>query len=159
MKFLDWIQIASVALVLASLAVGLSQLREIAAQSRAMGASLHQLAYGGVSNLATDPRLMLLPDDPELLSWFLRSKGFKATTPTENKRRLYVMAKLIQHETNFLNHCSGHLSDESWIAWKNVLQADLKIPVFQEVWRSSREVYAGSFAALVDALLDLDARN
>ena len=153
MKFVDWLQLASILLVVVALALNVLQLREVSNQSHAQASALNQLAYGGVANLASDPRFLLFPNDPELLTWYLKSRGFKATTPSENKRRLYVMAKLIQHETNFVNHTAGLLTDESWAAWFNVLRADLAISEFREIWSSSRDIYAESFAAFVDSLV------
>jgi hypothetical protein len=154
MKFVDWLQLVSALLVAAALALNALQLREIARQSHAQSSSLSQLAYGGVSDLTSDPRFILFPKDPDLLAWYLASRGFKATTHSENMRRLYVMAKLIQHETNFVNYSNGFLAHESWAAWTNVLRADLGVAEFQEIWQASRDVYVDSFAVLVDSIID-----
>ena len=40
-----------------------------------------------------------------------------------------------------------------WQEWRQVLKADLKVPIFAEVWVNGRQFYAASLAAIVDEIL------
>jgi hypothetical protein len=42
----------------------------------------------------TDQRTAFFLKDPELLAWHLKSRGYRSTTPFENKQRLYALLSL-----------------------------------------------------------------
>lgn len=80
-------------------------------------------------------------NDPELLAWYLSTSGCKSTSSEENKRRLYVLAKLESHEDSFLSHASGLLADEVWAAFRTVMVHDFVIDEYQEVWPVAKNFF------------------
>ena len=150
MSVSDGIQAAATGLVALALLLNVLQLREVARQSRALDNSMRNASYNALPGSKDDPRVTFFLDDPELLAWHLESRGFEVSTPHENKRRLYVLAKLNVHEANFVNHNARTLSDEHWQAWAQVISDDFAIPEFQEVWRKAKDLYSAPFVTYID---------
>lgn len=40
-----------------------------------------------------------------------------------------------------------------WQEWRQVLEVDLKVPIFADVWANGRQFYDPSLAAIVDEIL------
>ncbi|WP_433785035.1 hypothetical protein ACQPX6_01835 [Actinomycetospora sp. CA-101289] len=92
-------------------------------------------------------------DDPVLLEWHLRARGYPTSSHEENKRRLYLLVRLEAHESNFLAWQQKLLNTETWAAWERLLRADTRIKEFRDVWPSARQLYVKSFAEEVDRLI------
>jgi hypothetical protein len=147
MTLVDWIQFVSGLLVAAALVATVLQLREVSRQSRVF---LTALQHNGHVTGKEDLRITFFREDPELLSWYLRSRGYKTTTPVEDRCRLYILAKLNLHEARFVERQSGLLGGQGWDAWAKVIAADISLPEFQEVWQTAREIHTATFVAFVD---------
>jgi hypothetical protein len=147
MSLAEWTQLLSELLVVAALTLTLLQLREANRQNRAFFATFR---HNGHVTGREDLRLTFFREDPELLSWYLRSRGYETSTPMEDRRRLYILAKLNLHESRFINHQSGVLGDESWSAWLQVVRGDFALPEYREVWETARRIYSSSFVAFID---------
>lgn len=150
MQTSDWIQTVAAALVFLALILNALQLRQVARQSMALRQSLEQGAYGSLVGTHLESRTTHFLNDPELLAWYLSTRGYKSTSSEENKRRLYVLVKLESHEDSFLSHASGLLADEVWAAWRTVMVHDFVIDEYQEVWPVAKNFFATSFAMFVD---------
>jgi len=145
-----WIQAVSLIFVSAALLLGALQLKEVSKQSKALRESLNQAAYGSMIETATDAWSGYFRDDPELLEWHLSSRGYKTTSPAENKRRLYAIVKFEEHEANFIAHQQGLIREDVWSAWYNVMEADFDIVEFREVWPVAKKFYAIEYTRFVD---------
>jgi len=73
--------------------------------------------------------------------------------PEINKRTAHALFRLTQHESIFLSHESGLISENIWLPWNRVLESDLAIVEFTNVWSRGRLFYAMSFAAHVDRII------
>ena len=67
-----------------------------------------------------------------------------------NRRTLYVLIKLDEHEENYLSYEGGFLPENVWTAWLEVLKADFNIRDFREVWVNGKRFYATSFVEFID---------
>jgi len=91
-----------------------------------------------------------LSGDPELLAWFLETRGFPIGTDFENRKMLLLWVRLDLHQANFDAHRDGHLSEELWSEWLPTFRADLATAEFPPLWKAGRELYTTDFAAVVD---------
>jgi hypothetical protein len=139
--------ISSIAIVVA-LIVNDYQVRQALRQTNVMQ---HE-TFGALIESSIDQWSTYLLDRPELLRWFLRTRGYRASTHEENQRRLFALAKLNIHE-GVLQHLLQGVREESWIAWLNVLRADLRVDIYLDVWPNGKRFYDVGFARHVDALL------
>ena len=146
----DWIQIIAAAFVFLALVLNILQLRQATRQSAAFLRSLEQGAYGALVNKNLETKMTHFLVDPELLAWFLSTRGYLSTSFEENKRRLYVLVELESHESNFLSHVNGLLADEVWAAWKTVMEHGFATDEYREMWPVARKFYAVSFVTFVD---------
>ena len=160
MNAADWAQTLSLPLVALALLASTIQTRAMvhqtrfsAMQSKNVANSLAQTAHMALTRNQMDHRSAFFRDDPELLEWYLSSRGYPTSTYEQNKRRLYVLTRMDVHQLNFLNHESGFLADDFWTAWRKVISTDLEIPEFVELWPIVRTYYAPGFVAFCDRAL------
>lgn len=108
----------------------------------------------GTSGATSDPRIIFLLHDPELLEWHLKSRGYPSSTPAANRMFLYVVMRFDLHELNFLSNTDGLFSKEAWHMWSTVMDADLRIPEFRDAWPHVRPYYVKSFADYVSSRME-----
>ncbi len=95
-------------------------------------------------------RNALFSDDANALRWYLSARGYPVSTHRRNRRLLYLLTKFDGHEHNFINQRSGFVSESTWTAMKNGLEADLKIGEFKTMWPNARRFYDTDFVAYVE---------
>lgn len=150
----DWIQLGSLAVVLAALGVSAYQVRLAGAQTRTLARTLQQTADSSVTALQTQARIAFLLEDPELLAWHLRSRGCEGRSYEQNKMRLYILTKLIAHETTYVGYQDGVISPATWSSWEAVVKTDVLMPEAREIWEPMRSLYAPVFVRYVDELIE-----
>jgi hypothetical protein len=131
----------------------LRQTSELSRQTDSIKKSLEQSAYQELNTTHDAYRIAFLKDDAAMLRWYLATRGYATSTPQHNRRTLYIMMKLDNHEENFINHRDGLLPEEIWKGWHEVLNADVKIPEFRRTWINARRFYSASFVDFVDTLM------
>ena len=153
MSAVDWFQLGSFAAVLVALGVSAYQVRLASIQTRTLARTLQQTADSSVTALQTQARIAFLLEDPELLAWHLRSRGCEGSSHEQNKMRLYILTKLIAHETTYVGYRDGVISPATWSSWEGVVQADVLMPEAREIWEPMRSYYAPVFTRYVDELM------
>lgn len=157
----------TISLVAVAITIGLSalqnrhaarQTREIARQSTLAQNALaqavyHQTIVGQGSTYVTN----LLTNEPELLAWFLRSRGFPPATAEINKRYMLLFLRLEVHEASYLAHLDGTLPDDVWLAWHRVIELDAATVEFGVVWPVVRAMYSARFVAFLEGLTRIPA--
>jgi hypothetical protein len=149
----DWTQLGSLAVVLAALGVSAYQVRIAADQTRTLVRTLQQTADSSVTALQTQARMSFLLEDPELLAWHLRSRGCAGDSYEQNKMRLYILTKLIAHETTYVGYEDGVISPATWSSWEAVVRTDVLMPEAREIWAPMRTFHAPVFVRYVDDLI------
>jgi hypothetical protein len=149
----DWVQILTLFFVAGALILSLWQGRQMLRQTMAMTGDLFNDVSTSLMETHTDQRTTFFLHDPELLAWHLESRGYRSTTPFENKQRLYALVKFDTHESIHLRHARGTIDEPMWNGWLQVLNVDLQVPIFADVWENGRQFYEESFAELVDSIL------
>jgi hypothetical protein len=150
MELSDWLQAASLIGVVVALMLSIRQLREMSVQTRSMTRTLEQTVYQQQLRAHADYRSLFFKDDPQLLAWHLRTRGYPVRDPEGNRRTLYVLIKLDEHEENYLSYSGGFLPGDVWTAWLEVLKADFRVRDFKEVWVNGKRFYATSFVDFID---------
>jgi len=149
----DWIQAVSAVLVLVALILSILQLRAATEQTLALRQSIEEAAQTSLVGNQSDLRTLYLRDDPALLAWYLSTRGYKCTSPEENKRRIFALVKLESHEASYLRHSKGLLDEEIWTAWKRVIELDFRMPEFREAWADARGLFVNSFMEFIDMII------
>jgi hypothetical protein len=139
--------------VLAALGVSAYQVRIAANQTKTLVRTLQQTADSSVTALQTQARIAFLLDDQELLAWHLRSRGCEGSSYEQNKMRLYILTKLIAHETTYVGYRDGVISPATWSSWEAVVKTDVLMPEARDIWEPMRSFYAPVFTRYVDDLL------
>lgn len=153
MSLTDSIQLATLVTVFIALGLTIWQVRQMMKQTAVMFTDVFDHVSESLLQAHSDQRMTFFLHDPELLSWHLTSRGYRSTTPLEDKERLYALVKLDTHESIHLRYLKGTIDDSMWQAWRQVLKADLNVPIFADVWVNGRKFYEASFAAIVDEIL------
>ena len=160
MPISDWLQSVSLIAVAVTLAItavqsrqAIKQTQHLARQTEYVQKTLEQGAYRGLNSVQDTFRITFFKDDASMLKWYLSERGYPVSSHRNNKRTLYLQIKLDNHETNYLNHQRGLLSDAVWQAWCEVLKADIGMPEFRIVWRAAKRFYEKSFVRFVDSIL------
>ena len=148
----DTIQLVTLVTVIIALGLTMWQARQMMKQTALMFTELSDHVGDSLVQTHTQQRMTFFLNDPELLSWHLTSRGYASTTPLEDKQRLYALVKLEAHELAHQRHVKGTIDEAMWGEWLQVLKADLKVPVFAEVWVNGRRFYDPSLAAIVDEI-------
>jgi hypothetical protein len=156
MSLADWLQTLSLVIVAATVAITAWQSRHVAAQSRevtrqsalaatALGQAAHQTLVGhGAGYLSS-----MLSDEPDLLAWFLASRGLPTGDPEANKRYMILFQRLEVHETTYLSYVRGLLSEDVWRGWRRVIELDAATPEFTVVWPIVADTYSRRFGGFV----------
>lgn len=160
MQISEWLQTVSLIAVAVTLIITAVQSRQVikqtqhlARQTEYVQKTIEQGSYRGI-NLTQDTfRSAFFKNDSSLLKWYLSERGYPVSSHRNNKRTLYLQIKLDNHETNYLNHQVGLLSDAVWQACCEVLKADAGMPEFRMVWRAAKRFYEKSFVRFVDSIL------
>src|SRR5206468_11407485 len=149
----DNIQHVTLLMVIIGLGLTIWQSRQMMKQTAVMFTELFD--HAGISLMEThsQQRTTFFLNDPELLKWHLTSRGYTGTNPLEDKQRLYALVKLEAHELAHQRHLKGTIDDALWQEWRQVLKADLKVPIFADVWVNGRQFYDASLAVIVDEIL------
>jgi hypothetical protein len=157
MSISDAVQVLSLLVIGLALVASILQNRQIAKQtleaarqSSLVGATLQQNAYRMLVDNGSNTRMAFFMNNPQLLRWFLGSRGLATRSHRVNQRILYAMVKLDGHEANYLSYADGQLTEEMWSAWRRVLEVDFTLAEFRLAWPSVKEFYAGSFVTYVD---------
>jgi hypothetical protein len=160
LQIADWFQFISLMTVAITILIGMSQNREVGRQTReasrqteSVQKSLEQAAYQTLNTTHDGNHIAFFKDDPEMLQWFLSTRGYSTSSHHQNKRTLYIIIKLDAHESNFLSYVDGLLSRDVWDGWFEVLRADFEVPDYRAVWPTARRFYATTFVAFVDSLI------
>jgi hypothetical protein len=160
----DWAQTLSFPLVALALYVSsvqtraaVRQTKHLADQNKSLASSLTQGAHVALTRNQIDHRTMFFHDDENLLDWYLSSRGYPSSTFDANKRRLYVLTRMDMHQLNFVNYEAGFLAHDFWQSWKTVVETDLKIPEFAELWPILRNFYAPGFVKFCDRTLSANS--
>lgn len=121
------------------------------------------MQYGGFRALAgrlSEFRTAHLRQDPELLAWVLSTRGFTGTASAAiNNRRLYMIGKVDIFEGCYLSHMNGLMSDNAWLTWQRVIQADVQIKEFQEIWPIVRAYYDIEFGEFIDGVMGAECSS
>jgi hypothetical protein len=153
MTVADWVQIVTVPAVAAALILNAFQLREVARQTKAVGASLEQDAFHTLLVSRADLAGMFLGNDADVLRWHLGTRGYDVPSRDDAHRALFALLRLNAHQSSYLSYAAGRVGADLWTGWKNGLVADLSVPEYQALWPVARRFYATSFVAFVDSLL------
>jgi hypothetical protein len=157
----DIFQVISLAVVAIALFLTVWQNRQLAKQTAETArqasfaaAAVRQASYQEATRRGVDFTTAAIGQDPDLLAWFLESRGFLTSSATENRRRLYIWTRIDIHEMVYLERLEGLTPDNVWVGWRRALELDATTIAFAEVWGVVKSHYATDFAAHVDQLLD-----
>jgi hypothetical protein len=131
-----------------------SQSREAAKQTASGLAALQRASYQELVRGGANFTFEALHQDPELLDWFLRSRGFRTGAGVENRKILFLFVRLDLHQANHVAYREGRLAEELWQEWLTTLRLDLAIREFAPVWEVARALYTPGFTSLVDNEID-----
>jgi hypothetical protein len=155
------LQIVSVLSVAVALFLNYRQARETARQAREAtrqveltAAALQQDSYRQLVTHGTSLHETLLAGNPELLDWFLATRGVPTGTHQENLRHMFMFWRMDSHEEIFRSHAAGQLPGDAWAAWRKVIEADAATAEFRTVWAEVRPQYTPDFGRFVDTVLD-----
>lgn len=153
MSWADLVQTATLAIVAITVVISARQSREAARQSafalNALRQDAHQTMVGHSAGYLTT----LLTGEPELLSWFLKSRGIPVVSDEINKRHMLMFLRLDAHETTYLAYLDGSLPEDIWSGWHRVIELDAQTPEFRAIWRVVEDTYSARFAALIDDMV------
>ncbi len=152
MAISELVQIITLFFVAGALILSLWQGRQMLRQTMAMTGDLFNDVSTTLMETHTDQRTTFFLQDPELLAWYLEVRGYRSTTPFENKQRLYALVKFDTLESIHLGHTKGTIDEPMWQGWLRVLEVDLQVPAFYDVWENGRQFYEASFAELIDSI-------
>ena len=161
MGAVDLLQTISLAAVAITLALSAIQNRHVAKQTwetvrqntlahSALSRSAHQgLVDQGTHYLG----VLLTSEQPELLAWFLTSRGIPPSTSEINRRYLFLYLRMDVHETTYLAHQDGALPEGVWEGWRQVIALDGATAEFGVLWPIVRSAYSAPFVSFVDELV------
>lgn len=162
MRLSDLLQVVSLAAVVVALLFNYNQTREAANQAKEASrqvilstSALKRAAYQELTGYGASFNSVLFDSGPDLLSWFLSSRGVPASSQRheENLRQMFMFVRMDVHESVFMSHMDQLLADDVWDGWKNVIGADVATPEFRTVWTVVEKFYAARFAAFVNSLI------
>jgi len=114
---------------------------------------LHQNTREELVRYGADFTYEALAEDPELLAWFLASRGFRSNSVVENRKSLFLFVRLDLHEANYHAFLTGAVTEDAWLAWLPTMKLDLAMPEMPRVWNAVRGVFSATFVSLVDACI------
>jgi hypothetical protein len=153
MSWGDLVQTITLVTVAITIALSARQSREAARQSalahNALGQSAHQTMVGhGAAYLAS-----MMTDEPELIAWFLATRGIPPASAVTNKRYMLMFLRMDAHEATYLAYLDGSLQPDVWAGWRRVIELDAQTPEFRTVWRVVSDSYSRRFVELLDRML------
>ncbi len=153
MSLSDIIQVVTVVAVIVALGLTSWQARQMMRQTALMFTEVFDHAGESLLQTPTQQRMTFFLTDPELQQWHLFSPAYRSTGPLEDNQLLYAPVNLEAHEPAYLRHLKETIDDAMWRGWCQVLETDLKVPIFADVWVNGRQFYDASFAAIIDEIL------
>ncbi|WP_181778874.1 hypothetical protein [Pseudonocardia pini] len=143
-----WVQIASLVVVLLALLVSTYQVLLARRQTK----SLQQTTEAALTAGQAEARHQILYANPDLMAWHLRTRGCEGRDEQDNRRRYFIIQKLISDEALFIGNLRGFISDESWHGWIDVVKQDACNPEARQIWPEIRFMYAEEFVRHIEAL-------
>ena len=166
MKLADWLQVLSLLAVAGSLCLAAVQTRAVAVQARETtrqtqftGRELAQTAHLGLVGHSSDALTFLITDEPQLLDWFLASRGIPTGDAEHNKRLMFLFIRADIHEANYIGYVDGSLPADVWQGWVEVVDSDVATAEFRVIWPVVRRYYAARFVTFVDERLGAAAKE
>ncbi|HZM78519.1 MAG TPA: hypothetical protein VFC19_22560 [Candidatus Limnocylindrales bacterium] len=153
MKFADIVQAVSFLAVIIALMLSVWQNKEAARQTSSVVASLRQATHEELIRHGLDFTYEALTKDPELLAWFLTSRGFPPGNEAENRKRLFLFARFDMHDATYHAFITGATAEDVWCDWLPTVRLDLAMREAPAVWNAIRSVFSPNFAAVIDDLL------
>lgn len=146
-------QLVAVIFVAVTVFLTRQQLKESTRQTRNLEETLRTSVYQDIIRSSRELWVAFF-EDPELLNWYLESRGIQVQDISENKIRLFTALKLDYYENLYLQYIQANIDEDVWAGWRNAIRADLKDRVFQEVWMKMEQLYAPSFQEFINAILN-----
>lgn len=146
---LDLLQFFSTSAAVVALVVLILQTRDGSQQTMAMRAELAIRQSTWLAQSYVDHRTQFFQHDSALLAWYLSGRGYRSTTPFEDRQRLYALTTLDIHEGIHIQHANGTVTNEVYAAWRQILTTDLGMPIYADVWENGAKFYEASFARYV----------
>jgi hypothetical protein len=145
----------AISLVLSARQIRLAgkQTREAAEQSELARSAMLQRGHHSLVSQGTGSLEGLLFGQPELLAWFLASRGIPPGTDELNQRYLLIYLRMDQHEVNYLDYLNDGLPEEVWRGWQRVISHDVRTAEFQTVWSVVKDQYSERFVTMVDGTI------
>ena len=129
------------------------QSRQAAKQAAAAAYAVKQVSAQTLLHHGTDFAFQGLTGNPQLLAWFLASRGIPADTHDRNQRYLFVWVRLDVHEASYRAAGRNALDREEWEEWLRTIEMDVRLPEFPTVWKSVKNLYSPRFVQLIDVML------
>ena len=129
------------------------QSREAAKQASAAAYSVKQAAAQTLLHHGTDFAFQGLADNPQLLTWFLGSRGMPEGTHDVHQRYMFIWVRLDVHQASFRAARQNALDQEEWEEWLRTIEMDVQLPEFPTVWKCVKNLYSGAFVQLIDKML------
>lgn len=128
------------------------QLKESTRQTRNLEETLRCSVY---QEIVRSPRELWASffDDPELLRWYLTSRGIQAKEDVDNKIALFIILKLDYYENLYLQVKQGNITRDAWSGWEKTMKTDFQEAAFKEIWSKVNSLYASSFRSFVNTEL------
>ncbi len=150
----DWnviVQAGSLLVVALALIISAIQLNHSARQTRVltqtMADSVREARGSAVMQLSA-----MLQDNPDVLRWHLRARGYPQWA-IEDNRTIFAVLRLQIHESTHLAVATRAgrlpLQDE----WLTTLRADLSDSFYRALWPFVRRLYSSHFARIVDDII------
>lgn len=159
MSVSDVVQVISLLAVSCALLLSFRQNREIAKQTQeatkqaaTASSSVRRESYQGMMGHVLDFTYNAMVRDPDLLSWFLASRGFPGVDESERCKYLFLWMRLGMHQSHYFEWAEGLISEEVWLYWRRAVQFDVESPEFEAVWKTVGDTFTGGFVKCIDEL-------
>jgi hypothetical protein len=161
----DWVQLVSVGAVVVTLLLNVRQNREVirqtgvaTKQALAAAAAAKQASVQNLTNFSADFR-GFIEAGPELLAWFLASRGIAVGTHQQNLLYMFLFSRMDLHEATFQSYFTQQLDADFWNGWSNTISTDVATAEFRVVWSAVQNQFSSAFATFVNAIIaEQDAR-
>jgi len=124
------------------------QTQEIAKQALISSFSARQGSYQGMMNHVLDFTYNAMVRDPDLLSWFLDSRGFPNVSESERCKYLFLWM-VRQTEAR---RAEGIIAEPVWLYWRRAVQYDVETPEFETVWQTVGDTFTSGFVDCINEL-------
>ena len=156
---MNWDAIGAIAELLGAIGV-IASLIYLATQSRQNTETVRSAAVESAADrFAENNRVAALNLD---LAELLESghSDYEALSIVQKRRyRSFQIAVLRDHETIFLHHRNGLITDSHWEGFANSLRYQARRPGVQHVWQQTRLIFSPEFREFIDGVVEgeLDA--